>query len=148
MQNTLNLYETDFFAWTQEQVKLIRHNSLNELDLTHLQEEIESMGAREKRELGNRLVILLMHLLKWKYQPTKRTTSWELTIKVQRNELKYHLKNNPSLNNAETSQDAFEHAYSVAILKAAKETKLSYKAFPENCEWSLQQVLNDDFLPN
>ncbi len=143
-----NLYEQDFFAWTQEQAQLLSDGSLSRIDVGHLIEELKLMGATEKRELSHRLEILLMHLLKWKYQSSKRTTSWELTIKEQRKKLKVHLRDNPSLKNPDTFSERLFDAYDGAILKAAKETKLSYRAFPEVCEWSIEQILADDFYPN
>lgn len=144
---TLSLYEKDFYAWTEEQARLIQEKSFDKLDLVHLQEELQIMGASEKRELVHRLEVLLMHLLKYKYQSAKRTKSWINTIKVQRSELKYHLKDNPSLTNPDRLQDAFVHAYSVAILKAAIETKLDNEVFPVKCEWTIKQILNDEFFP-
>lgn len=148
MSTTLGLYEKDFYAWTQEQAKLIKNNLLSKLDLVHLQEELISMGASEKRELGSRLEQLLMHLLKWKYQPNLQCRSWKLTIKEQRKKLQMHLKDNPSLKNPETFNERFSAAYDTAILKAAQETGLDEEIFPENCEWKIEQILDNDFYPN
>ncbi|MCC2625766.1 MAG: hypothetical protein K0R14_1639 [Burkholderiales bacterium] len=143
----LKLYDQDFYAWTQEQAKLIKIKAFEKLDMANLLEEVESMGKHEKRELANRLIVLLMHLLKWKYQPARQCKSWKLTIKEQRNELKYHLKENPSLTNPDTFGEAVAHAYSVAILKAAEERNLDEDMFPQTCEWTINQLLDDDFLP-
>lgn len=142
----LNLYDQDFYAWTQEQAKLIKTKAFEKLDIANLFEEVESMGKHEKRELGNRLTVLLMHLLKWKYQPARQCKSWKLTLKEQRNELKFHLKENQSLTNPNTFQETFDHAYSVAILKAAEETNLDEEVFPETCEWTVTQILDDEFF--
>ena len=146
--NLYDLYDQDFFAWTQEQAKLIKDNSLAKLDLIHLQEELISMGAREKRELGSRLEQLLMHLLKWKYQPNLQCRSWTLTVKEQRKKLQMHLKDNPSLKNPATFNERFIEAYETAILKAAGETGLDEDVFPISCEWSSQQILDNNFYPN
>lgn len=142
-----SLYDKDFYAWTQEQARLIKAKSLQEVDLVHLLEEVEDMGKHEKRELSSRLEVLLTHLLKWKYQPTHRGASWELTIKEQRKKIYYHLLDNPSLKNEENLKTIFERAYDYAIYEAAKETKLKLECFPEFCEWSSEQVLNKDFFP-
>lgn len=91
------LYDKDFYAWTQEQAKLIKERTLSKLDLVHLYEELNIMGAKEKSELKNRLAQLLMHLLKWKYQPSRQSRSWQNTIKDQREELEDLLEDNPSL---------------------------------------------------
>lgn len=149
MVKALNLYNQDFYAWTQEQAKLIKENHLGDLDLTHLLEELISMGASEKRELESRLEQLLMHLLKWKYQPTYiNKKSWERSIKEQRKKLKRHLKDNPSLKNQDTFNERFIEAYDTAILRAAEETGLDETAFPVICEWSIVQILDEAFFPN
>lgn len=90
------LYDRDFFAWSLEQAKLLRARKLAEADIEHIAEEIDSMGRTEKRELISRLSVLLLHLLKWRYQPEKRSLSWEASIRVQRNRLADHLDDNPS----------------------------------------------------
>ena len=94
---TSQLYETDFYAWTLEQAKLLKQGELNQLDILNLIEEIESLGKREKQELRNRLGILIGHLLKWEYQSDKRSNSWKATIREQRRRIKEHLQENPSL---------------------------------------------------
>lgn len=144
----LSLYEKDFYAWTEEQVRLIKDKNLEKLDLVHLQEELQLMGASEKRELENRLEILLMHLLKWKYQPTYiNKKSWERTIKEQRKKLARHFKDNPSLTNPDTLKERFVAAYETAILRAANETGLDDNAFPPESEWTIEEVLSDDYFP-
>ena len=141
-----NLYEEDFFAWTQQQANLIKSKAFDRLDVVHLLEEVESMGVSEKNELVSRLELLLGHLLKWKFQPTHRGNSWEYTIIEQRDKIKDHLLENPSL---QSYLDlSFEKGYKYGVLLAAKESKLSRKAFPLKCEWSIEQVLDDDFFPN
>ena len=91
------LHDLDFYAWTQQQVDLLKSGNLVDVDVKHLIEEIESMGASERRELIDRLAVLLAHLLKWYYQPSFRGRSWQLTIKEQRRQLQRLLKDNPSL---------------------------------------------------
>lgn len=146
MQNHATLYETDFYAWTKEQAKLIKQKALDKLDITHLFEEVESMGASEVRELESRLEVLLTHLLKWKFQPSRRGSSWELTIKEQRRKIARHLKKMPSLR--AQLDEVFVDAYGDSIYEAAKVTKLSFNAFPVECEWSIEQVLDNEFFPN
>lgn len=82
--STFNLYTEDFYAWANQQAALLRAGKLEAADIAHIAEEIESMGRGEKRELINRLAMLLMHLLKWQYQPGLRGNSWRLTIREQR----------------------------------------------------------------
>ncbi|RIZ70730.1 MAG: DUF29 domain-containing protein [Methylococcales bacterium] len=138
-------YHQDFYGWTQEQAKLLREHRLNELDLENLLEEVESMGKSEKRELESRLEVLLMHLLKWHYQPNFQGKSWELTIREQRAKSIRHLKENPSLKGqlAET----FMYAYEDARLWAARETGLSLDIFPDACPWTFEQAIDPVFFP-
>ena len=141
----LNLYEEDYYAWTQEQVKFIKEKSIDKLDLQHLLEEISFMGAREKSELKNRLAILLMHLMKWKYQPSRQCKSWRYTINEQRDELRDLLEDNPSLR-GKIAELLFK-SYNKAVREAIQETGLDDSIFSKNCEWTINQILDDNFLP-
>lgn len=140
-----NLYDQDFFAWSQEQAQLLRTGKVSEADLEHIAEEIESMGKSEKRELVNRLAVLLMHLLKWRFQPTTRGTSWRLTIEEQRDRLEDHLADNPSLK--ATLDASIASGYRLAILRAARETGLDRAIFPDTCPWTFAQIKAQDFWP-
>lgn len=138
-------YDRDFYAWSQEQAQLLRSGKLSEADLEHIAEEIESMGRSEKRELVNRLSVLLMHLLKWQFQPSGRGTRWKLTIEEQRDRLADHLADNQSLK--ATLDDSIASGYRLAILGAARETGLDRAVFPSACPWSLGQIAANDFWP-
>lgn len=138
-------YETDFYAWANMQAKLLRTGALDQADIEHIAEEIESMGKGELRELENRLAMLFRHLLKWRFQPTHRSRSLELTIKEQRRRLRRHLAQNPSLESK--LPQAREDAYGDAILDAARQTGLAEEAFPAVCPFTLQQALDDGWWP-
>lgn len=141
----MNSYDTDFYTWTQEQAALLLQGRWHEADLEHLIEELEAMGASERRELMNRLAVLLAHLLKWQYQPERRGRSWEITIRTQRFDAQYVLQQNPGLKPALPQQ--FEKAYQKGRLHAAKETGLALETFPTDCAWQFEQVMDDDFWP-
>ncbi len=143
---TLNLYEEDFYAWTQEQAKLIKEKSFDKLDFVHLYEEVVSMGNQNKTELRNRLSVLLMHLLKWKYQSEFKGKSWFLTIVQQRSDIQDLLEDNPSLKHFLPA--IFSKAYKKAIIIASAETGIKKSAFPADSEWTIEQVLNEEFFPN
>ena len=145
MSEVLDLYEQDFYAWTEVQAKLIREQALDKLDLKHLLEEIKIMGAKEKSELKNRLAQLMMHLLKWKYQPARQCRSWQNTIYDQREELQDLLNDNPSLKGK--IDEYYQASYKKAVRKAVTETGLEDTSFPATCEWSISQILADDFFP-
>jgi Domain of unknown function DUF29 len=140
-----SLYETDFYAWTQEQAKLLKLQQWNQLDLPNIIEEIDSLGKRERAELRNRLSVLIGHLLKWHYQVSKRSRSWLNTIRIQRIDLLELLKENPSLKSY--LEEALKVAYTKGIALASGETNLPRKTFSENCPYTLEEVLNDQFYP-
>ena len=139
------LYDRDFYAWANEQAALLRAGKLADADLAHIAEEIESMGRTEKRELVNRLAVLLAHLLKWQFQSTARSTSRRLTMEEQRRQLVRHLRDNPSLK-AKLSE-ALEDAYGDAILSATRETGFDRTTFPTECPWTFEQIMDADFWP-
>lgn len=143
---TLSLYDQDFYAWTQEQAKLIKAKAFDKLDFVHIFDEIESMGNQNKSELRNRLAILLMHLLKWKYQPELKGKSWYLTIVQQRLDIADLISDNPSLKHF--LPELFVKAYVKAVTFASAETGIKKSAFPEASEWDIEQVLDEDFFPN
>jgi hypothetical protein len=138
-------YDKDFYAWTLYNAELIRQGKFTEVDIEHVAEEIESMGKRERRELVNRLAILMAHLLKWQFQPGKQSDSWKYTIKEQRIALTDLLDESPSLKHE--LKIKHEHAYEQAILIAARETGLEEKIFPKQCSFTCKQCLALDFLP-
>lgn len=137
-----DLYDSDFHAWATTQAALLRARRLDQADLDHIAEEIESMGKSELRELENRLAILFTHLLKWQFQPIRRSRSWALTIKEQRRRLRRHLAQNPSLH-AKLAQ-AVADAYGDAILEAARETGLAEETFPSVCPFTSAHIFEDD----
>lgn len=142
-----NLYDRDFYAWTQEQASLIQAGTLEKLDSVNLLEEIQSMGASQKRELESRLIVILIHLLKWKYQPVMRSNSWLGSLVENRSELEILFAQNPSLTNKDLLQDKLIEAYRHAIKKTVVETGLVKSIFPASCEWTVAQILDDEFLP-
>jgi len=140
------LYDRDFYAWANEQAGLLRTGRLAEADIANIAEEIATMGRAEKRELVNRLKVLMAHLLKWQFQPVHRSTSWRLTIAEQRREVLSHLDDNPSLKSL--MDQTITSAYALAILNAAKETGIDVQGFPAACPWSFKQMTDDKFWPN
>ena len=143
--STSSLYETDFYAWTQEQAQLLRNHQFDSIDLENLIEEVESLGRQERRELENRLSILIAHLLKWEYQPEKRSRSWLSTIRVQRRDSSKLLRKNPSLKPDidEIIIDAYDNAKDLAM----GETNLPKRTFPAECLYSVAEILDEKFYP-
>jgi hypothetical protein len=140
-----DLYEADFYEWTQQQARLLRERRWDDLDLENLIDEVESVGRSEKKEIYSRLKVLLAHLLKWKYQPGARSAGWSGTIREQRERLSMVFEGSPSLGGQ--PEALFAKAYLSARLLAAKETGIDFTLFPETCPFTVEQALDDDFLP-
>ncbi len=140
-------YESDVVAWAKEQAALIRAGRFDQLDLSHIAEEIEDVGKSEQRELASRMAVLIAHLLKWQYQPAKRSTSWERTIKDQRRLSGRRLKKTPSLAPMLTDPEWLDDIWVDATAFASKETGLDESVFPEASPWLMADVLTDGWLP-
>jgi len=140
---TADLYETDFYAWTLEQSKLLSLGQWQSLDIANLVEEIESLGKQQKQELRNRLGVLIGHLLKWDFQPELRGKSWRSTIIEQRDRITLHLEDNPSLK-FYLDQGVID-AYKLARSLVVRETPLDYPDLPSDCPYTLSQILDPKF---
>jgi hypothetical protein len=139
------LYESDFYAWANEQAALLRAGRLSDADIAHIAEEIESMGKTEKRELVSRLTVLLLHLLKWQFQPARRGASWRVSIQNARDDIADHLADNPSLK--PQMAEAIPAAYRRARRQAAAEMSLDETRLPSACPWPYEQMTDEDFWP-
>jgi hypothetical protein len=139
------LYDTDFYAWTREQARLLRERRFDDLDLDNLVDEVESVGSSEKREIRNRLKVLLAHLLKWKYQPGFRRNSWRWTIHEQRETIADIAGSSPSLRDHVSK--SMRGAYSGAMVAASEESGLAIGIFPDECPFSADQLLDVEFFP-
>ena len=137
-------YDDDFFAWTQEQARLLRDREFSEVDVVNAAEELEDMGRNVRNEIKSRLVVLVMHLLKWQHQPLLQSRGWSLTIREQRQEIADLLNESPSLRAAASDMS---RVYVRACTKAARETGLPENAFPAECPYTPEQILSEDFLP-
>ena len=137
-------YEHDFSAWLQQQAEALRAKDWSALDVDNLIEELETLGRSERNALWSHLRILLMHLLKWRYQPERRTRSWRGSITRARQQVARRLPQ-PSLHRE--LPDFITEAYADARRLAADETGLPLATFPETCEWTAVELQNLDFLP-
>lgn len=138
-------YEADVIAWVNEQAVLLRSGNFTALDIEHIADEIEDVGKNEIREFSSRMAVLLSYLLKWQFQASYRSVSWEKTIKAQRKEIEYSLKVTPSLKNRLTDNDWIDVVWSKALAQAVSETGLDI--FSEQCLWAKEQILSRDFFP-
>ncbi|VXD24523.1 conserved hypothetical protein [Planktothrix serta PCC 8927] len=141
-----NLYEKDYYQWLNKTAYLLAEGRFSDLDIPNLVEEIESMGKSQKRAIESYLNVLLLHLLKRKYQPGHRSGSWRGSIRNSRWGIHKRIQESPSLKSY--PQDVFLECYTLARANAADETGLPLEMFPELPPFSIEQVLDEHFLPS
>jgi hypothetical protein len=143
------LYETDYYAWLQDQVRALRAGGWTDLDGENLAEELDDLGKALRRELQSRLELILSHLLKWTYQREKRSQSWENTLVEQRERVSDLLAKNPSLKNSldEVAVDAYRYARGAAGNDMELPPREWRRRFPAKSPWSINEILNLSFLP-
>lgn len=136
-------YDRDVYSWAQEQARFIREGRWDAVDRENVADEIESLGRSEFSKLESALRVLLMHMLKWDHQPSRRTRSWALSIETQRAELEDVLADNPGLK--PRIEEAIGRAYRKARLQAAAETGLDVRRFPGGCPYSWDDITTRPF---
>ena len=139
------LYDKDFYQWTLYNAELLRQGKITEIDIQNIAEELESMGKSQKRELISRLAVLIMHLLKWQYQPEKRSHSWIETINEQRRQIVLLLEDSPSLKHE--IEEKITRAYNLAVADTEKETGIRKKILPQTCPYAFDELRNSNFWP-
>lgn len=139
-------YADDFNEWALDQARALRDRRTSDLDWANLAEEIESLGRSDQREVRSRLTTLLVHLLKWRHQPERRSDSWSETIARERMELPFIFEQSPSL--VKFAEAAFVKAYRLARSEAARQTRLPIRSFPVEPPFSLDDALDPDFWPD
>jgi hypothetical protein len=138
-------YEQDYFAWSKDQAARIRAAKPGSIDWENVAEEIESLGRSDKRAIESDLNVVLVHLLKWAFQPDERKRGWRSSIAEHRHRIAKRTKESPSLRNYPSVVLADEYAY--ARQTAADETGLPESVFPRACPFTIEQVLDPDFYP-
>jgi hypothetical protein len=141
-----SLYERDFYLWVEEQARLLRQGTLERIDVVNLAEEIEDLGIGAKKAVKSNLVVVLLHLLKHQFQPRRRSRSWRASIVEHRQRLRDDLRTSPSLRGY--ARDVLEEAYGDARERALAETGLPGQSFPPASPYTLEQVLDPEFLPD
>ena len=140
-----NLYDRDLALWSPEQARLLEQRRFAELDLQNLIDEVKSVGNSDKREIRNRLEILIAHLLKRRFQPGRRTSSWERMIREQRRALSSIIEDSPSHQHCPT--DVFSRVYPAGYSQAAEDSGMDYTLFPDVSPFTIDRVMNGGFLP-
>jgi len=145
-----DLYDQDFFEWTQQNADLLRKRCLSEIDVDNLAEEVADMGKRDRREMDSYLTRLILHLLKWQMQPALRygqsgRSSWLNSIVHSRAMLEKIFEQSPSLKRL--AEESLPRNYPAAVREASVQTQIDRKSFPQDCPYSLAQLLDQDYLP-
>jgi len=142
-------YEHDFYAWSFEQARALKERRPEQLDWENLAEEIESLGRNDRNQVRSRLAVIVIHLLKWRFQPEARSPSWRTTLNTQRRDLNIVLAGSPSLRRLVAG--FLVEGYQRARLDAAAEMELSPAAtrkLPESLPFTAEQILDSDYFPN
>lgn len=143
--DTKNLYQQDRCLWAKTMATFLKERQLDQLDCHNLLKEIEAMGRSQKKSLKRNLEILLMHLLKWKYQPHKQSNSWRLSIDEHRERILDQFEESPSLKRH--FDLVLDEAYERARKEASIETTIDLSRFPVLNPFLKEEILDQEFLP-
>ena len=138
------IYEQDLVLWAQATAQLLREQRWEAIDLPHLIEEVEDLGKSERSAIGSQMERIMVHLLKWEYQPQRRSDSWLDSINDGRSQIRRKIEDSPSLWNY--PEEILEKEYTRARREASRQTGLALNIFPESCPFAIDQVL-EDWLP-
>ena len=141
-------HDEDFYGWAMATAALLKKKQYQEVDMNSVIEELESMGASEKRALISRLAQLIFHLLKWQHQPDFREfskRSWQGSIEEQREQTKIIIEQNPGLKSKVA--ESITNAYRLSLPMVKKETPLDLKKLPSECPYTFEQLMDDGFFP-
>ncbi|MBW4522411.1 MAG: DUF29 domain-containing protein [Scytolyngbya sp. HA4215-MV1] len=143
--NRKSLYEIDYLQWLETTADKLKMRDYANIDWENLSDEIEDMGRRERRSLERNLVVILLHLLKWQYQTSKRGGSWKSSIVEHRRRIRKALQDSPSLKSY--LEELFAECYGDAVEQAIAETERPAETFSLDCPYTLVEVLDAEFLP-
>ena len=144
--NLNQLYDLDYHLWLEETAQLLKTKNFSQLDLKNLIEEIETLGRSERNKIISSLRLIYQHLLKWQYQPEKRSKSWINTIDRERDNICDYIEDMPSLKKMLDDSEVIAKAYRRGRRDAMKETGITN--LPIDCPFTIQQVLNSNYLPD
>lgn len=140
-----DLYETDFYAWTQEQARAVEEGRWSDADAGNVAEEVRSLGRAVKDEVADRIEILLSYLLKWRHLAEYRGLAWKENIDRQRRELADLFEESPTL--AMMNGQFAAAAYENARRRLKYETYFMENDFPPSCPFTTAQVFDSEYFP-
>lgn len=138
-------HDSDFYTWAMETAGALRAHRFETVDWEAVAEELEDMGRSERRELESRLEVLLAHLLKWRFQPQYRSSSWRGAIKEQRRKTARLLRQNPG--HEPLIAEILADAYYSSLAVAERDTGIDEEVFPETCPWDFDRIADEGSWP-
>ena len=132
-------YEADFYSWVMRQAELIGEGRFDEIDAVNIAEELRDLGRSEQRQLRNELARVLQHILKWDFQPEKRSPSWLHSIDIHRVHARQNLRENTGLKPRLPA--IVGEAYELAVRYAVRDTRLPVKTFPAECPYDFETIM-------
>jgi len=142
------LYNKDFYKWALQNAHFLRQGNLEntaKIDKLNIAVRLEQIAMNEKRLLVTRLSDLLVSLLRWRVQTGLQSGSFKLHVEIQRDEVDDVLQDNPSL--MDLMDGILRHSYRRAYLAAIAITGFGEQNFPEECPYSFEQIMDNDFFP-
>lgn len=143
-----SLYDTDYQLWLAQTVTQLRSHDFGDIDLENLIEELESLGKSDKRAISSYLMRLCEHLLKIRYWQSEREACfrrWDLEVANFRLQIQAILKDSPSLKTH--LDESFRAQCKNARKLFLKASQLKADLIPEAPDFTLEQALNEDWLP-
>jgi len=132
------LYETDEHQWMLAQIEHLQSGEMNRVDRANLIQYLSDMTKSDERSLGSAFTVLLMHMLKFQFQPQKASPGWAGTVIEQQQVIEDLLT--PSINSLHSTR-LYAAAYPRAVRRAAAETRIPASMFPSTCPWTMEQAM-------
>jgi hypothetical protein len=152
-RSAAELYEDDFFAWTQRQARELRRFARTRpnlpLDLAHIAEEIADLGTERRNAVRSWTARVIEHLLLLKHSPAQEPRrGWINEIVTLRRDIERRLT--PALRR--DLKRHFPRLYEEARTDLQTKLRLygetaAAARLPERCPYALDQVLGD-FWPD
>ncbi|AFY35163.1 DUF29 domain-containing protein [Calothrix sp. PCC 7507] len=146
LTNLKNLYELDDSQWLDETVNLIKNRQFQELDIENLIEELEDLGREKKNTVSSLLEQIIRHLLLlqyWTSESEYNTVHWQGEIYTFRTQLRRRITSN--LRNYLESELNSIYKDALGFVKIKSQNSVS---FPPECPYSLEQLLDTEWLPD